>query len=37
VGVALAVAYWLTTHPLSVIHPARRLRVLPPAQAPPQY
>ena len=33
---ALAVAWWLTTHPLSVIHSARRLRVLPPAQAPPQ-
>ena len=28
-------AWWLATHPLSVIHSARRLRVLPPAQAPP--
>jgi hypothetical protein len=34
--VALAVAYWLATHSLPVVYPARRLRVRPPAQAPPQ-
>jgi hypothetical protein len=34
--VALAVAWWLTIQPRPLIHPARRLRVRPPAQAPPQ-